>query len=314
MTIAASLVLLTCCGVVGYAQSKSPLGASAARNVIRRMAGIELPSSAVHVRQLSSPDRTTVDVLAQIETAFRFVQEQGAWRVAEIRTGDRQWEETGLILRALNVEETAGACAEGNAATAAQGETGPGVRQVRCLLAHLVGIELPSDAVRVKSVSPLALPLSNAPSALVEARIEAEFRLLKGADGHWRVAQVRTGGNAWADVERVASGINERKRACALEELETVATALEAFRRERGFYVEAESESVLVDQLNPRYLRRVIRVDPWHKPYQYEGTRSAYVLRSNGADGQPKTADDVIVNSETRRRGDAATRRKQAQR
>ena len=288
-----------------HAQSKSPkspLGASAARNLIRRMAGIELPSGAVHVKSLSSPDRTTVDVVAQVETAFRFVKKREGWRVAEVRTGDNRWEETVLILRALR-QETAGSgvCAETTPAPA-KDETDPSAALARCLIAQLLGIEWPVDtdpnrisldAVRVRSVSS-SLAFGDEPSALVEARVEMQFRLLKGTDGKWRVARVRTGNNEWAEVESIANAVNEQKRARAEEELETLAAALEAFRRERDFYIEAKTESALVDQLNPLYLRRVIRIDPWRKPYQYEGTRSSYTLRSDGADGRPRTSDDIV--------------------
>ncbi len=257
------------------------------------MAGIELPSSAVRVRSVSSPDRLTVDALTQIETAFRLVREREGWRVAEVRTGDNSWEETELILRALNVEEAASAsCVEMDGASVPREESDLSVRRARCLIAQLLGIELPSDAVRVRSIAPLAF--GNAPSAVVEARVELEFRLLRGTDGKWRVGQIRTGGNRSVDVQSLANSLNEQKRARAQEELEAVATALEAFRRERGFYIEAKTESALVDQLNPLYLRRVIRVDPWRKPYQYEGTRNSYTLRSTGADGRPRTSDDII--------------------
>jgi hypothetical protein len=39
----------------------------------------------------------------------------------------------------------------------------------------------------------------------------------------------------------------------------------------------------------------VIRIDPWHQPYEYEGTRNSYVLRSVGPDNKPMTGDDVTV-------------------
>jgi hypothetical protein len=52
----------------------------------------------------------------------------------------------------------------------------------------------------------------------------------------------------------------------------------------------------LIDHLNPRFLPRIIRVDPWHQPYEYEGTRTSFVLRSAGADAKPNTADDVVVS------------------
>ncbi len=290
--IASSLFLLCGLSLSGYAQRKSPLSAGSARNVIRRAAGIvDLPSSAVRVKSLSAPDRSTVDVLAQITTAFRFVKEEERWRVAEIRTGDNRWEETAIILRALGAQAQQSECAaviEG----AAGEEVDPDARLARCLIAELAGVKLPSDAVRVKSIAPLAL--GNAPSAVVEATVEAELRLLKGTDGKWRVAKIRTGDNDWGDVESLIVGINEQKRSRAQSELETLAAALEAFRRERGFYVEAETESALVDQLNPRYLPSVIRIDPWRRAYLYEGTRNAYTLRSNGADGLPDTNDDII--------------------
>lgn len=293
---AALLLVLPFLAVAAKAQAKSPLSASSARNLIRRMAGIELPSSAVRVERVSSPDGKVVDALAEIETAFRLVQEQGRWRVAEIRTGDNRWEEIDLISRALEAETPPGSrCAEASATEARTEDTDPGVRLVRCLLAELAVIALPSNAVRVKSISPLSLPFGNAPSALVEARVGVNFRLQKGADGKWRVTEIGTGSNRRADVESLVSRLNELKKARALEDLHAMATALEAFRRERGFYVEAKAESVLVDQLNPRYLKRVIRIDPWRKPYQYEGTRDAYTLRSDGADGKANTGDDIIV-------------------
>jgi hypothetical protein len=302
---ACSLLLLPCVAAASYAQQlKSPLSASAARKLIARVAGVELPSAAVRVRSLSATDKSSVDVLADIDTAFRFVKEQGRWHVAEIRTGDNRWEDMGLVLLALRSEaqgEEPNTCGETNAAV----ETNPAVEQVdpsaplaRCLIASLAGVELPSDGVRVKSVEPLAL--GSVPSAVIEARVAAEFRLLRGADGKWRVAQMRTGANRRVDVEQLLSAVNERKKERALDDLKTVALALDAFRRERGFYVEAQSESALVDQLNPRYLRSVVRVDPWHKPYQYEGTRAAYVLRSSGVDGKPHTADDIIRKNDER--------------
>ncbi len=91
--------------------------------------------------------------------------------------------------------------------------------------------------------------------------------------------------------------LNSEKTARARAELESIATALESYRREHGFYLESKSEAALIDNLNPRYLARVIRVDPWHQPYQYEGARAGFVLRSTGPDGKPDTADDVTVAS-----------------
>jgi hypothetical protein len=72
---------------------------------------------------------------------------------------------------------------------------------------------------------------------------------------------------------------------------------LEKFRAERGFYVASDEQRVLIDHLSPRYLRRVIRVDPWHRLYQYQGERDRFSLRSDGPDGKQNTADDVVISS-----------------
>ena len=160
--------------------------------------------------------------------------------------------------------------------------------QARKIIANMAGIKLPSDAVRVREVSMLGS------SAMVVAQVETAFRFVKGEDGKWKVAEIRTGDNRWEDVDMLVRAVNGEKAERARAELETLATALEAFRRERGFYVAAKGEGALVDHLNPRYLARVIRVDPWHKPYFYEGTPTSFILRSDGADGKENTPDDVI--------------------
>jgi hypothetical protein len=160
--------------------------------------------------------------------------------------------------------------------------------QARKLIANMAGIQLPSNAVRVREVSAMGS------SALVVAQVETAFRFVKDTGGKWRVAEIRTGDNRWEDVDTLVRSVNAEKSARARAELETLATALEAYRRERGFYVAAKGEGALEDHLNPRYLARVIRVDPWHKPYLYEGTQSSYTLRSAGADGKENTPDDLI--------------------
>lgn len=164
-------------------------------------------------------------------------------------------------------------------------------KEARRLIARVAGLELPTDAVRVKEVSSLGS------SAVVVAQIETAFRFVKGDDDKWRVAEIRTGDNRWEDIEMIMRAVNQEKTERARAELETIATALEAYRRERGFYVAAETEAALIDHLNPRYLSRVIRLDPWHKPYFYEGTGARYSLRSAGADGKENTADDVVIQS-----------------
>lgn len=150
--------------------------------------------------------------------------------------------------------------------------------------------EVRRGAVRVKDFSPLAS------SAVAVCVVEATFRLARGADGKWRVLEFNVGGESSGDPARLVAAVDARKVARAREELETVRTALEAFRRERGFYPVVADSTALVDHLSPRYLPHIIRIDPWHRPYRYEGERERFSLRSDGADGVSGTSDDVTLS------------------
>ena len=176
--------------------------------------------------------------------------------------------------------------------TNAAGDLTP--KEARRAIAKLAGIELPSDSVRVKSISSFGTN-----SAVVVAQVETAFRFVIEQD-KWRVAEIRTGDRKWEDVDMLVRALNAEKTSRARAELETIATALEAFRRETGAYVEARTEAALIDFLSPRYLNRVIRLDAWHRPYEYEGGRNSYVLRSLGPDGTAGTADDVVVSGGSR--------------
>ena len=171
--------------------------------------------------------------------------------------------------------------------TRAAGDLSP--KEARRLIARMAGIQLPSDAVRVKEIS------TSGNSAVVVAQVETAFRLQKDDKDQWRIAEIRTGDRRWEDLDTLIKALNAEKTARARAELESIATALESFRRERGSYPESKSEAALIDNLNPRYLARVIRVDPWHQPYEYEGARTSFVLRSKGPDGKPRTDDDVTL-------------------
>ncbi|MBA3765505.1 MAG: type II secretion system protein GspG [Acidobacteria bacterium] len=296
-----SLVLICLFPLRLDALAKGELGAKEARNLIRRVAGFELPSGAVRVRAITPSGSTEAVVVAQIETAFRFESDdEDRWRIVEIRTGDRRWEDVDLLLRAARGEVSAGPSPEGSAIARSRAVGNLDAKLAREMIARLAGIELPSDAVRIKEVSSLYK------SAVVVAQVMTEFRFVRGSDKKWRVAGIRTNDGEWTDVERTLLTVNEEKARRARAELEMVAAALDSFRRERGFYVVADNSNTLLDQLNPRYLPRVIRLDPWQRPFLYEGERDRYLLRSAGADGETGTADDINVSSQGQTVGNAA--------
>lgn len=160
-------------------------------------------------------------------------------------------------------------------------------KDARNLIAKMAGMDLPTDKVRVRSIS------KTGSTAIVEAQVETAFRFFK-TDGKWRVAEVRTGDNRWEDVEVLARSIDVNKTEIANAEMEMIAKALEDYRKVQNGYVVSKDFAALIDNLNPRFLCRIIRYDPWHKPYLYEGTQTTYTIRSSGADGKENTADDIV--------------------
>ena len=285
----APLFFLVGCCLTAFttATVKADLSPSQARKAIARMAGFEIKDSWVRVKSVSATNEAT----AEIKTVFKFVQDdQGKWRVAEIRTGQDRWEEIDLIASALRKPIDRSGCMAPDPPFR-RSATDPSVKRARCLLASLFGMDGPSDAVRIQEVSPMTVPLASQ-SAIVVALVRVDARLVRDKAG-WRVAELRTGNNDWVSLDPIVAGVNEEKRKKARAEMELIARALERFHKERGFYVVSDSQAVAIDHLSPRYLAHVIRLDPWNQPYKYQGESDRFTLSSAGPDGKPDTPDDI---------------------
>ena len=264
------------------------------KKAIQTMFGASLPGSAVHVQRVNS-SAEGAEVSAELEAVFRAKATDGRWRLSEVRTGADDWERLDLIAQALQVKLPSGGCDSSREFVHDPKAFAMTTRRARCLVAELLGVTLPSDQVRVKDISSLDLPLGTESSAVIESSIQVDFRLAHDTSG-WRVSEIKSGNREWTNLNAFSATFNEVKRANATSDLDTIATALKDFHRERGAFVVSDKESVLIDYLSPQYLTRVIRVDPWHRPYQYEGQQDRYSLRSVGPDGKPKTPDDIVVS------------------
>jgi hypothetical protein len=270
--------------------ARADLSQKQARKVIQTIAGWSLPGDSVRIRTVRSDTAETAEVSAEIETVFRLTLREARWQLSEIRTGQDRWERLETLARAAKTELPSGECDP-----PAQFVSELTTKRARCLVASLFGVTLPSDEVRIKDISPFGLSLGSESTALVTALVRVDFRLARDPKG-WHVAEFKSGGRDWVSVAALPAAIDDFKRSAATDELSIVAKALADFRRERGYFVVSDKESVLIDHLSPRYLVRVIRVDPWQRPYQYEGQQDHYSLRSLGPDGKPNTADDIVVS------------------
>lgn len=289
------IVLLSICLAAAITVEAQQLKSSQAKNLIRTVAGSAFPSSAVQVKKVSDGAGGTAEATAQIETAFRFQQDEaGGWEIREVRIAPDLWEDMTAI--AVGIQTSAGAPAARECGEAKQNPAfSLNPKLARCLLAKYLMVELPSDAVRVREIVPLSLPLASRTSVTVLAIIHLDFRFQRESKRGWRITDFRTQNHEWTNLERVIAKVNESKIANAKAELAAVADALLAFRNKRGFFVPANEQRILIDHLTPDFLREVIRIDPWHRPYEYKGERDRFTLRSNGPDAKPDTPDDIVV-------------------
>jgi hypothetical protein len=293
----ALVVPVLVCGILySYAAAATDLSPKQARKVMTRIPGFELKSSAVRVKSIATSSASTAELSAEIRTVFKFETDKaGNWRVGEIRTGQDQWESIDLIANAVGTKLTAHDCNVADPPFRGRLAIDPSIKRTRCLLGSLLGIEVPSDTLRIQEVAPMPIPLASQPSATVVAWVKVEARLTKDSSG-WRVSDVRIGNRDWLALEPLLAAVNQQKQQQARAELESIAKALEKFRRASGFYVVSDKQAVAVDYLSPRYLARVIRVDPWHRPYLYLGERDRFTLRSAGPDGKADTPDDISLS------------------
>ena len=287
------LIIVLLLAIVGPISVRADLSQKQARKAIQTMGGWSLPGSAVRL-QIRSNSAESAEVSAEIQTVFRLRLFEGHWQLREIRTAPDRWERLEAIARAMKVELPEGECdapAQFARSTLATELT---TKRARCLVASLFGVALPSDDVRIKEIDPFGLNIGSESSALVTALVRVDFRLARDTGG-WHVSEFKSGTRNWVNISHLPAAIDEAKRSAASEDLSTIAKALSDYRRDRGYFVVSDKESVLIDHLSPRYLARVIRVDPWYRPYQYEGQQDRYSLRSLGPDGKPNTPDDVVV-------------------
>jgi hypothetical protein len=165
-----------------------------------------------------------------------------------------------------------------------------GAREARERIAQAMGFDK-AENVHIKNIS------ASGSDAIVEAQFDAAFRFTTDKEGKWQAVEVRTGDRRWESIELIQTAIRKEKALRTTADLRTVATALEAYHRDGGAYVTAETGSALMDHLAPRYLNSIIRLDAWSHEFAYKGTAASYRLASLGADGKPGTDDDIVFEN-----------------
>jgi len=295
MTLRAKTSFIVLVILLVPAIARADLSSSQAKKLITKTAGMSLPSGSVRVQKPVMIEPDYAEAIAEIDLVFRLSRDSsGTWRVAEVRVGQDRWEYLPLIARAAGRELAPSDCEKRNQFQQPMASD-LSVRQARCLIAALFEIQLPSDWVRIKSISGLGIPLASEPSATVVSLVRFGVRFRKDRSG-WYTTSFKTGMHDWIRVEDVDRALAAVKAEQARDEMRTLASALAKFRQERGTFVVSDKHPVLIDHLSPRYLGRVIRLDPWGNSYQYAGETDHFTLRSAGPDRKMGTGDDVVFS------------------
>jgi hypothetical protein len=166
-----------------------------------------------------------------------------------------------------------------------------GAREARERIAQTLGFDRP-DNVHIKNIS-----RGVGGEAIVEAQFDAAFRFTTDKSGNWQPVEVRAGDRQWESIELIQTALRKEKALRTGANLRTIATALEAYRRDSGSYVSADSGAVLMDHLSPSYLGSIIRLDAWSHELSYKGTATSYRLFSLGPDGKSGTDDDIVFEN-----------------
>jgi hypothetical protein len=175
-------------------------------------------------------------------------------------------------------------------AVAAAGTADLKAKMARQRIADVLGFDRP-DPIHIKNIS------VTGNDAVVEAEFDAAFRFSIDKNGEWVPVELRTGNRQWESLELIQTAIGREKALRTTADLRTIATALEAYRRHRGGYVEATTGGGLIDRLAPDYMKKILRLDAWSHEFEYSGTSAKYRLASNGADGKSGTADDIVFEN-----------------
>ncbi len=164
-------------------------------------------------------------------------------------------------------------------------------KQVQELVAGFGGAELQKKQIEVTKFE------GDGEFAMAEITVRTAVKLRKEND-RWVIDEVRLGDRRWEKADRIWAALEQQRRQAALEQLDQIRQGIQRYRQQNSQVPQSEGFTALIDELAPRFLSQVIRIDPWSNPFQYRplGT-DRYDLRSAGPDRRFETQDDVYLES-----------------
>jgi hypothetical protein len=163
--------------------------------------------------------------------------------------------------------------------------------QARKQISDIGASNILPDAIRIRRVVD-----QGDRQAIAEATATLAFQFKRdNPNAPWRIVAVRLGDNDWLDMNELVAAVNEGRRKATVESIGKLSAGVEAYRKTNGALPVAADIVKLSDQLYPRYMDKLIRDDAWGRPIRYETTGTNFRLVSNGPNGAPGDADDIVA-------------------
>lgn len=154
-------------------------------------------------------------------------------------------------------------------------------------------LQLPQSELEKEDVDVVKVSKIGGSEAIVETQLKTAFRIEK-VNGQWIVREVRLGHGQWEKVSNLAVALDAVKADETKAMLAQLAEAIRKYRQNTGSLPVFKDYIMLSDQLSPRYMTPLIRLDSWRQPLEASRPdEDTILLRSAGSDGQLGTPDDI---------------------
>ena len=108
-------------------------------------------------------------------------------------------------------------------------------------------------------------------------------------------AGVGCGGAQDEYAHQMLHALDQGKVMGTRENMQTLATAFNAYQLDRGSYPTVTTMPDAVAALSPAFLRAPLTADAWGNPFDYHSDGRSYTLTSPGGDGKVGTEDDLAM-------------------
>jgi len=170
---------------------------------------------------------------------------------------------------------------------------GCAARSINSNLARAKIMDIPQADLEKEDVDVAKVIQTSGTEAMAETRLKTAFRIEK-VKGEWIVREVRIGHGQWEKISNLTAVLDAVKIAETKKMLGQISEAVQKYRQDSGSLPVFKDYIALSDQLSPKYLTPLIRLDAWRNPFGAEGSGTdTIVVQSSGPDGKFGTNDDI---------------------